>query len=119
MSKFYDVHWTLPHQKRAFGSTTIATDNLIVALSEEDKSVLDVYNSINYDEDAKAILKHFIDAGYGNFIMKDFVTQNPQRIYRKFDNGKIVEVPAYDLKRVITKELKQMQKEENDLEIEI
>lgn len=28
-----DVYWTLPHQKRYFMSTTIATDNLIVSLS--------------------------------------------------------------------------------------
>ena len=115
-----DVYWTLPHQKRYFMSTTIATDNLIVSLSEENMTVKDVYEAINYDEDAKEVLKHFIDAGYENFIMKDFVTQNDKRIYRKYDNNKIIEIPASDLNRVIKKELREKEKNQtNNLEQEM
>lgn len=72
--KYKDVYWTLPHQKRHFGTTTIGSDNLIRALSEDNKTVMDIYNLITSDPDAKEILKKFIDAGYENFIMKDFVT---------------------------------------------
>ena len=115
-----DVYWTLPHQKRYFMSTTIATDNLIVSLSEENMTVKDVYEAINYDEDAKEVLKHFIDAGYENFIMKDFVTQNDKRIYRKYDNNKTIGIPASDLNRVIKKELREKEKNQtNNLEQEM
>lgn len=115
-----DVYWPLPHQKRYFMSTTIVTDNLIVSLSEENMTVKDVYEAINYDEDAKEVLKHFIDAGYENFIMKDFVTQNDKRIYRKYDNNKIIGIPASDLNRVIKKELREKEKNQtNNLEQEM
>ena len=62
--KYKDVYWTLPHQKRHFGTTTIGSDNLIRALSEDNKIVMDIYNLITSDPDAKEILKKFIDAGY-------------------------------------------------------
>lgn len=62
--KYKDVYWTLPHQKRHFGTTTIGSDNLIRALSEDNKTVMDIYNLITSDPDAKEILKKFIDAGY-------------------------------------------------------
>ena len=41
---------------------------------------MDIYNLITSDPDAKEILKKFIDAGYENFIMKDFVTDN-EKVY--------------------------------------
>lgn len=118
MSK--DVYWTLPHQKRYFMSTTLATDILIVSLSKENMTVKDVYEAINYDEEAKEVLKHFIDAGYENFIMKDFVTQNDKGIYRKYDNNKIIEISSSDLKNVIKKELRKKEKnQDNNLEQEV
>lgn len=116
--KGYDVYWTLPHQKKPFTSSTIATDNLIISLSEDNMTVRDVYNSINYDEDAKEVLRGFIDSGYENFIMKDFVTQNENRIYRKKEGNEIISVPSYDLKKVITKELKKRELDNIDLEPE-
>lgn len=81
-------------------------------------TVRDVYNAINYDEDAKAILKHFIDSGYENFIMKDFVTQNPKGVYRKYDGDKIVNIYSYELKKVITKELRNKE-QEKEMEMDI
>lgn len=116
MTKYKDVYWTLPHQKRYFGTTTIGSDNLIRALSEDNKTVMDIYNLITSDPDAKEILKKFIDAGYENFIMKDFVTDNEKGLYRMKSNDKIIFVPRYDLKRVISKELKN--KSSKDLERE-
>ncbi len=112
------VYWTLPHQKRYFATSTIATDNLIVALSEDNMTVRDVYNSINYDNEAKEILKGFIDSGYENFIMKDFVTPNEKGIYRKKEENEIVLVPRCDLKKVISKELRKKEMESVELEFE-
>lgn len=116
MTKYKDVYWTLPHQKRYFGSTTIGSDNLIRELSEDNKTVMDIYNLITSDPDAKKILKKFIDTGYENFIMKDFVTDNEKGLYRMKSNDKIIFVPRYDLKRIISKELKN--KASKDLERE-
>ena len=106
MTKYKDVYWTLPHQKRCFGTTTIVSDN--------NKTVMDIYNLITSDPDAKEILKKFIDVGYENFIMKDFVTDNEKGLYRMKSNDKIIFVPRYDLKRIISKELKN--KASKDLE---
>lgn len=116
MTKYKDVYWTLPHQKRYFGSTTIDSDNLIRQLSEDNKTVMDIYNLITSDPDAKKILKKFIDTGYENFIMKDFVADNEKGLYRMKSNDKIIFVPRYDLKRIISKELKN--KVSKDLERE-
>ena len=116
MTKYKDVYWTLPHQKKHFGTTTIGSDNLIRALSDDNKTVMDIYNLITSDPDAKEILKKFIDAGYENFIMKDFVTDNEKGLYRMKSNDKIIFVPRYDLKRIISKELKN--KASKDLERE-
>ena len=80
-NKGNDVCWSLTHQKRSFAKSTGATNDLIVALSTDDKTVKDVYDSINYDKDAKQILKGFIDAGYKDFIMKDFVKKNLMGIF--------------------------------------
>lgn len=118
-SNYKDVYWTLPHQKKYFTSTTIATDDLIIALSEDNMTVKDVYNAINYDEDAKEVLKGFIDSGYENFIMKDFVTQNENGIYRKKEGNEILLVPGCDLKKVIAKELRKKEIESIELEPEI
>lgn len=116
MTKHKDVYWTLPHQKRYFGTTTIGSDNLIRALSDDNKTVMDVYNLIISDPDAKEILKKFIDNGYENFIMKDFVTDNEKGIYRMKKQDNIIYVSRTDLKKIITKELKD--KAPKDLERE-
>lgn len=104
--KDYDVQWTLPHQKRPFMGGTVATSDLIEILSTDNKTVLDVYNSINYDDEAKEILKKFIDAGYMNFIMKDFLINNKDGLYRKLEEDEIVIIERKNLKKEIVKELK-------------
>lgn len=114
-----NVYWTLPHQKRYFASSTIATDDLIIALSEDNMTVKDVYNLINYDKDAKKILKVFIDNGYENFIMKDFVTQNNRGIYRKKEGEHLILVERGNLKKIIDKELRNKEKKYVELELEI
>ena len=126
-NKGYDVYWILPHQKRSFASSTIATNDLIVTLSTDDKTVKDVYDSINYDKDAKQILKGFIDAGYKDFIMKDFVTNNqgnPRYAYRKKEsNGDISSYLKSELTKVSSRELRRKDyyndAKEEEMEIEI
>lgn len=93
-----DVAWFLPDKKKPFAYSTKATNDLIVVLSESNQTTKDVYNAINYDEDAKKILKHFIDNGYGNYIFRDFVTINSSLKYRKIENGIIESIALKDLK---------------------
>ena len=93
------VKWKLPHLKRSFAGSTVATSDLIVALSEKYLTTKDVYNVINYDPEAKEIIKYFIDNGYGNFILRDMVHINQSRIYRKVENEQIINVPFKELKK--------------------
>lgn len=60
----HGVEWTLPNAKRPFAYSTKATSDLIAILYEEHKDLRIVYNEINYDDEAKAIVKHFIDNGF-------------------------------------------------------
>ena len=93
------MSWYLPNNKKAFAHSTKATSDLIVVLSEMNKTTQDVYNAINYDNEAKAIVKHFIEKGYGNYIFYDFVHTNPDLKYRKIENGKIETISLKDLKK--------------------
>lgn len=93
------VRWYLPNEKRKFAESTVATNDLITVLSEEYLTILDVYHAINYDDEAKEIIKYFIENGYGNFLLKDFVHINPSLIYRKLENNEIISVPQKELKK--------------------
>ena len=93
------VEWILPHQKRKFRESTVATSDLIVVLSERYMTTKDVYKAIHYDPDAKEIVKYFIEKGYGNFLLTDMVHINSSRVYRKVENGEIIEIPFKDIKK--------------------
>lgn len=67
-----NVEWTVPNKKKPIAWSTTATSDLIVALSQNYETIADVYNAINYDEDAKEILQKYIDLGYGNVIAKEW-----------------------------------------------
>ena len=56
---------------KPFAITTTATSDLICALAQEYDTVIEIYNHINYDEDAKRVLKYMIDKGYGNEILRN------------------------------------------------
>lgn len=56
-----DVEWTLLNKKRPFAYSTKATSNLIAILYEELQDLRLVYNAINYDDDAKKIVKNYIN----------------------------------------------------------
>ena len=94
-----DVEWFLPNTKRRFAYSTISTRDLIDVLSETYLTVNDVYQNINYDDESKDIVMHFIENGYGNFIMYDLLNINKDRTYRKvMEDGTIKEIPAKELK---------------------
>lgn len=98
-NKGNDVEWFLPGRKKRFAGSTTSTNDLIKILSEQYLTVKDVYNAVNYDPDAKEILKYFIDHGYENFILRDMVFINKSRIFRKIENEKIINVKPEELKR--------------------
>lgn len=58
-----DVEWYLPNSKRPFAYSTKATSDLIAVLYEQYQDLRVVYNQINYDDEAKTIVKKFIDNG--------------------------------------------------------
>lgn len=66
--KHLDVEWRLPNRKRPFAYSTTATSDLIALLSQEYTTIQEVYDHIYFDREAKAILKVYIEKGYGNEI---------------------------------------------------
>ena len=67
-----DVEWRIPKRKTPIAYSTRATSDLIVVLSQDCETITDVYNAINYDEEAKEVLKKYIERGYGNEIAKEW-----------------------------------------------
>ena len=67
-----DVEWRIPKSKTPIAYSTRATSDLIVVLSQDCETITDVYNAINYDEEAKEVLKKYIERGYGNEIAKEW-----------------------------------------------
>lgn len=67
-----DVQWYLPHHKRPFAYSSVATKDLIEAFGEDGLTIQQIHDSINYDVDAKKIMKHYIDNGYKNIKWEAF-----------------------------------------------
>lgn len=65
-----DVEWYLPNRKRPFAYSTVATSDLITILYEELKDLRLVYSAINYDDEAKTIIKHYLDNGIYQINLK-------------------------------------------------
>jgi hypothetical protein len=66
-----DVSWYRPNSKlkeKPLAYSTIATSNLIACLSMTNRTIKDVYDAINYDEEAKSILNIYIEKGYGDVV---------------------------------------------------
>ena len=70
--KWYDlkVGKKLP---KPFAITTVATNDLICVLAQEYDTAIEIYNHINYDEDAKKVLEYFINHGYENEILRNYL----------------------------------------------
>lgn len=67
-----DVSWTVPNKKKPITYSTVATSQLIGLLSQEHKTIQDVYEAVTYDVEAKEILQKYIDLGYGNEIAREW-----------------------------------------------
>ena len=67
-----DVTWYVSNKKKPIAYSTVASQDLIVLLAQENETIIDVYNAINYDEEAKAVLQKYIDLGYGNVIAREW-----------------------------------------------
>lgn len=67
------VDWHLPGRKRRFATTTVATSDLIVLLAEDGCTWAELIDQINYDEEAKAVARHFVAHGYGDTTARDMV----------------------------------------------
>ena len=65
-----DVQWLVPGKKKPIAYSTKATSDLIGLLAEDFETIQDVYDAINYDPEAKAIMQIYIDLGYGNQIAR-------------------------------------------------
>lgn len=67
-----DVSWYMPKRKRPFAYSTVAARDCILTLAEEYTTIQDVYDHIHFDLEAKAILKAYIDKGYGDEIAAEW-----------------------------------------------
>lgn len=67
------VDWTLPGRKRRFATTTVATSDLVVLMAEEGHTVSSAISAINFDEEAIAVLRVFVEHGYGERPLSELV----------------------------------------------
>ena len=67
-----DIHWYIPGKNKPIAYSTVATSDLIGLLAEDFETIQDVYNAINYDQEAKDVLQKYIDLGYGNQIAREW-----------------------------------------------
>lgn len=69
-----DIAWYEIEGKRKtpFAYSTKAASDLIVTLSQDNETIADVYHAINYDPEAKAILRHYIERGHGAKIARNY-----------------------------------------------
>jgi len=67
-----DVAWYVPKRKTPLVWSTTSASDLISLLSTEYETIRDVYNAITYDQEAKEVLKKYIEKGYGETIAKYF-----------------------------------------------
>lgn len=58
-----DVDWHLPNAKKPFASSTRATSDLIEVLYKDYGDLALVYAAINFDDEAKKIVKYYLDRG--------------------------------------------------------
>lgn len=67
-----DVMWYIPKKKKAVAFSPKATSDYIVALAQEYETIQDVYDAILWNDEARRILKIYIDCGYGDEIARNW-----------------------------------------------
>lgn len=70
----HDVEWYIPGKKTPIAYSTVATGDLIEALSEQypNATINQLMPAIKYDEEAKKVLQQYINAGYGEQLAYDW-----------------------------------------------
>ena len=58
-----DVAWFIPNRKTPIAYSTKSTKDLLDTLFEQFNDLEEVYRNIRYDEDAKRIVKLYLDKG--------------------------------------------------------
>ncbi len=61
-----DVEYYVPDKKKPIARGTKATKDLIDILAKESTTINELYSKIIYDQEAKEIIKKYIDLGYGD-----------------------------------------------------
>lgn len=52
--------------------STQAVSDFIDVMAKDYDTIKDIYEAINYDPEAKKVLKVYIDAGYGDIVAREF-----------------------------------------------
>lgn len=70
----HDVEWYIPGKKTPIAYSTVATSELIEALSEQypNATISQLMPSIKYDEESKKVVQQYINAGYGEQVAYDW-----------------------------------------------
>lgn len=65
-----DVGWYVPGRKKPIAYSSRATSDLIVALADDGSTIREIYENINFDEDAKDIMQKYVKLGFGDIVAK-------------------------------------------------
>lgn len=64
--------YSFPGKKKIIAYNTQVVSDFIDVMAREYETIKDIYEAINYDMEAKKILKLYIDAGYGDSVAREF-----------------------------------------------
>lgn len=64
----HDVYWYAPESKTVVAYSTKAASDLIEAMADDNPTmtISEMYGAVNYDAEAKKVLKAYIDSGFGD-----------------------------------------------------
>ncbi len=84
----HDVEWYIPNKKTPIAYSTRASSDLIEILSEDNPSatIKEIFDKVNYDEEAKKVLQQYIDAGYGGQVANEWFNHNKQEANTNVEN---------------------------------
>ena len=70
----HDVIWFALNSDVIIAYSTVAASNLIEVLAQDSPTmtISELHDTINYDLEAKKVLKAYIKYGYGDFIAWDY-----------------------------------------------
>lgn len=69
--------WYLPGTRRPAGYSTVAESNLICVLAADGLTWAQMFETIIYSPDAKAIAGLFVAAGFGDTLVSEHVIPQP------------------------------------------